>query len=779
MRFEISKFLKQLLFSVAAVAVSQLNAVQVESLEIIQEGENRIPQELLILSMRLRAGSEYSREYLDQDIKNLYATGKVSDVVANVKMLENGKAAIKLQVKPAPVITVMKIEGNVKFETKEIQNLLTVNEGERLSSRNLNETLEKIRKFYMDKGYNDVRIAPPAVVPDGKGGVAVTIKIEENLRLKVNKVFFENITVFSARELRDVLFNRYSWWTCLPFINEYFNYGLLNRRELELDKARLRDMYHNRGYLDFKVNEVVLTPTAGDPEFVDICFKVEEGKPYTVEKVTVSGNETVKSDELQALVPLVSGKTFARSDEQKAVGNIAYLYDGKGFADVVVKPVRNIDYQEKKVSVDFKITEGRKFRVNEIVVIGNTATKHKVLLREMALQPGDPVAKNRIEISRQRLLGMGYFTKVDVEAVNADDLDSKDIHVKVEEKPDRFNFRVGAGASDVSSFFGMAEVSTDNFDIANPGNWFYGGGQRMRVQGIYGIDNAGFNVDFIEPWLLDLPLRFELSGFMNTSEFDDWNETRIGGRTSIQRKIFDDFTTVTAGYKFEIVRVHEVARTLKQYFRDENLSGTFRVSQPSVMIARDTRDSLVDPTEGYNVNLFGAVVPEFLGASSSYYRFEARGSYFINFFDRAIVAMVGAKFGVVSDFDSRSDGVPVFERYFMGGSNSVRGFEYRSIGPTVQDRNVGGQTMLLLTAEVTHPIWGPLRGAAFVDAGNAWKDAYELSFSELNVGVGYGIRLKLPMIKAPLKLDIAYPVVKNQDNVSRKFRIHFNVGFSF
>ena len=779
MRFEISKFLKLLFFSVAAVAVLQLDAAKVESLEIIQVGENKIPQELLNLTMRLRPGSEYTREYLDQDIKNLYATGKVSDVVANVETLKSDKVAIKLQVKPSPVITAMNIEGNVKFETKELQELFTVNEGERLNSRNLNETLEKIRKFYMDKGYNDVRIAPPSIVPDGKGGVALTIKIEENLRLKVNKVTFENATVFAERELREALFNRYSFWTWLPFVNEYFNFGLLNRRELELDKARLRDMYHNRGYLDFKVSEVVLTPTADDPEFVDISFKVEEGKPYTVENVTVSGNASAKSDELQTLIPLTAGKVFVRSDEQKAVRNIANLYDGRGFTDAVVKPVRNINYQDKKVSVDFKITEGRKFKVNEIVIIGNTATKHKVLLREMALQPGDPVAKHRIDISRQRLLGMGYFTKVDVEAVNADDMDSKDIHVKVEEKPDRFNFRIGAGASDISSFFGMAEISTDNFDIANPGNWFYGGGQRMRLQGIYGIDNAGFNVDFIEPWLLDLPLRFELSGYMNTSEFDDWSETRIGGRTSIQRKIFDDFTTVTAGYKFEVVRVHEVARTLKQYFRDENLSGTFRVSQPSLMIARDTRDSLVDPTEGYNINLFGAVVPEFLGASSSYYRLEARGSYFMNFFDRAIVAMVGAKFGVVSDFDGHSDDVPVFERYFMGGSNSVRGFEYRSIGPTVNDRNVGGQTMLLLTAEVSHPIWGPLRGAAFIDAGNAWKDAYELSFSDINVGVGYGIRLKLPMIKAPLKLDIAYPVVKNQDNVSRKFRIHFNVGFTF
>ena len=780
MKLEIDRLFKRVFFTVTAAACAlTAAAAQVETLEIVQDGTNKIPQEMLTVTMRLRPGSEYSREFLDQDIKNLYATGKVSDVVANVENLPNGKVAIKLQVKPSPIISVMNIEGNAKFSTKDLQANLTVNEGERLSSRELNNTLENLRKFYMDKGYNDVRIAPPTVVPDGKGGVSVTIKIEENLRLKVNDVTFEKVEVFSQRELRNALFNRYSFWTMLPFINEYFNYGLLNRRELELDKARLRDMYHNRGYLDFKVKEVVITPLKDDAEFVNVCFKIEEGKPYTVDKISVSGNKANETGKLQKLIPLASGKIFSRNDEQNAIRNIVRVYDEQGYADVVVKPVRSVDYQKRKVSVDFKVTEGKKFRVNEIVIIGNTATKHKVLLREMALQPGDPVAKHRIDVSRQRLMGMGYFTKVDVEAVNAEDSDAKDIHVKVEEKPDRFNFRIGAGASDISSFFGMAEISTDNFDIANPGNWFYGGGQRMRIQGIYGIDNAGFNVDFIEPWLLDLPLRFELSGYMNTSEFDDWSEERIGGRTSIQRKIFDDFTTIVAGYKFEVVRVTDVARTLKQYFKDEHLSGTFRVSQPSLMIARDTRDNLVDPTEGYNINLFASVTPEFLGSSSSYYRWEAKGSYFVNFFDKAIVAMVGAKFGVVSDFSGNADDVPVFERYFMGGSNSVRGFEYRSIGPTVLDRNVGGQTMLLLTAEVSHPIWGPLRGAAFVDAGNAWADAYELSFSEINVGVGYGIRLKLPMIKAPLKLDLAYPVVKNQDNVSRKFRIHFNVGFTF
>ncbi|MBQ9088181.1 MAG: outer membrane protein assembly factor BamA [Lentisphaeria bacterium] len=769
----------KLLAVLGAIAGSVLlPAAEVASLKIEQEGGEKIPQEMLLVTMRLRPGVEFSREHLDNDIKSIYATGKVSDVVAKVDTLADGKVAVNIKVRPSPVIRVLKIEGNVKFDTKDLLEHFTVMEGDRLNSGKLNETLENLRKFYIGKGYSDVRIAPPAIVPDGKYGVAVTVKIQENLRLKVNDVNFENVTVFKERELRNAIFNSYSYWTLVPFINDYLNHGLLNRSELEIDKARLRDMYHNKGYLDFKVREVVLTPCKDDPEFVDILFKIDEGKPYTVDKVSVSGNAAIELKELMPKVVVPAGKTYSRLDEQATVRALANVYDSRGYAEVTVRPVRTIDYPNKKVTLDFKIAEGRKFHVNEIVIIGNTATKHKVLLREMALQPGDPVAKHRIDISRQRLLGMGYFQKVEVEAVNSDDFDAKDIHVKVEEKPDRFNLRIGAGASDINSVFGMAEISTDNFDIANPRNWFYGGGQRLRLQGIYGVDNAGFNLDFIEPWFLDMPVRFELSSYMNQAEYDDWTEERIGVRTSFQRKIFDDFTTVAAGYKFEVVRVTDITSRLKRYFKAKDLDGTFLVSQPSLMIARDTRDSIVDPTEGYNINLFGSITPEFLGSSDSYYRLEARGSYFINFFDKAIVAMVGAKFGVVANFDHDSE-VPVFERYFMGGSNSVRGFEYRSIGPTYNNRNIGGQTMLLLTAEVSHPIWGPLRGAAFVDAGNAWKDAYEMSFSGINVGVGYGLRLKLPMIKAPLKLDLAYPIVKNQDNVSRKFRIHFNVGFTF
>ena len=759
-------------------AVLSAVAAQVGSVKFIQSGKNPIPEELLQVALRLRPGMEFSTGHMDEDLKNLYKTGKIADAVSEFRTMKDGKIEITYRIKPSPVISVFNIEGNKKFDTKDLQECLTVVDGDRLSSRALSESVENLRKFYIGKGYTDVKIPPPSITAGKDGSVVVTVKIQENLRLKVNDVTFEGNTVYSERELKSVLFNRYSYWNLLPFVNNYLNDGLLDRNELETDRARLRELYHNKGFLDFRIKDIRITPTADDPEFVDLHFIVEEGKAYMVDKVTVSGNKAVKTDTLMALSRLKPETVFSSALENASIQAMSALYDADGYSDLQIRAVRATDFPNHKVSIDFKVDEGRKYYVRNIDIIGNTGTREKVIRRELAIQPGDPVAQRRIDISRKRLMSMGYFTKVQAEALNADALNEKDVVIKVEEKPERFNFRIGAGASDINSFFGMAEISSNNFDITNPKNWFYGGGQRFRIQGIYGVDDAGFNVDFIEPWLFDLPLRYELSGFMTTSEYDDWDETHIGVRTSLQRKLFDDFTTIALGYKFEIVRVHRISHTLKSYMKENHLDGTSRVSQFSLMLSRDTRDSLVDPTEGYYVNLFGSITPEVLGASSNYYRLEAKGSYHMSFFDKAIVAMVGAKIGVVSGFDYQKE-VPVYERYFLGGSNSVRGFEHRSIGKRVYDRNVGGQTMLVLTAEVTHPIWGPLRGAAFIDAGDAWSNAYSMDFSRINVGAGYGFRLKLPMIQAPLKLDIAYPVVRGQDNLKRKFRVHFNVGFSF
>ncbi len=754
-----------------------LYAAEVGEVKFDQSGGDRLTESQLALNIRLRKGSEYRREILDEDIKRLYRTGNYSDVAAEVNDLPDGRVQIVFRVRLKPRISSLRIVGNAKFSTHDLSKVVTLAEGALLNDLELRKTLNNLREFYADKGYRDATVTF-SQISDGPGKVALTIKVTENLRLKVDDVTFEGATRFSGWDLRHSLANRFSYFNYLPFINDFLNHGLLDRGELELDKARLRDKYHDAGYLDFKIEEVTLSPRADDPEYVNINFKLHEGEPYKVGTVTVSGNTSFDAEQLLARIKLHPGDTFSRALEDESCRAITSLYDTLGYADVYCRAIRSEDVQNHTVNLNFEIQEGRKYHVRDVLILGNTDTRDKVIRRELAIQPGDPVDRHRIEVSRQRLMGMGYFTKVEASSVNADAPDEKDVRITVEEKPSRYNFRVGAGASDVNSVFGMAEISTENFDIANPGNWFYGGGQRLRLQGIYGIENAGFNVDFVEPWLFDQPIRFELSGYMNLVEYDNWDEWHTGGRTSIQKKIFDDFTTIAAGYKFEVVRVTSVSHSLKRYFRDEGLSGTFRVSQPSLMIARDTRDSLVNPTEGYNINLFASITPQALGSSSNYYRLEAKGSYYYSFFDKAVIAMVGAKIGTVATFSNNND-VPVFERYFLGGSDSLRGFDYRTVSPTYNDEPIGGQTMFLATAEISHPIWGPLRGAAFVDVGNAWASSYSMGFSSINMGAGYGLRLQLPWLNIPIKLDLAYPVINNTDHEKSKFRIHFNVGFTF
>ncbi|PWM80081.1 MAG: outer membrane protein assembly factor BamA [Lentisphaerae bacterium] len=752
-------------------------AAKVSDVKFDQQGIQQLPAEQLRFNIQLRPGAEFKQEILDEDVKRLFNTGNFADVVSEVKRLPDDQVEVTFKLRLKPRVTRVLFQGNAKFSTPELAKEISVMDGALLNDRDLRESAQKLRKFYADKGYLQATVSP-VIENDGKDQVKITFQIAEHLKQKVNDVNFEGATVFSQWDLRHAIANQYSYLNWVPFLNDYLNRGLLNKQELEMDKARLRDKYHDAGYLDFKVEDIKLTPDPEDPEYVNVDFKLSEGEPYKVGKVSVSGSTVYTAEELLPLILLSAGEFFSQALEQQSVRNIASRYDVLGYADVTVRPVRSEDYEKHLVDIDFEIVEGRKYTVRDTPVIGNTDTKTKVILREMAIQPGDPVDRNRIEASKQRLMGMGYFEKVEIAAVGADALNEKDVQIRVQEKEGRYNFRVGAGASDVNSLFGMAELSTDNFDIMNPGNWFYGGGQRLRLQGIVGIENNGFNIDFVEPWLFDLPLRFELSGYMNMVEYDHWNEERIGVRTSLSRRVFDDFTQISIGYKFEHVNVNRISNRLKEYMRTNDLDGGQWVSQPSIMIGRDTRDNLMDPTSGYNLNFFGSITPKALGSSNDYYRLEGKGSYYYSFFDKAIVAMVGGKIGTVASFD-RNDDVPIFERYFMGGSDSIRGFEYRTVSPKYDGESIGGQTMLLLTAEVTHPIWGPVRGAAFVDAGNAWRNSYSMGFSKMNVGVGYGLRIRLPVINAPIRLDLAYPVVNNVDDEPSRLRFHFNVGFTF
>ena len=519
-----------------------------------------------------------------------------------------------------------------------------------------------------------------------------------------------------------------------------------------------------------------MNPVEGNPEKIDLVFELDEGAPYTVGDVSVRGGVRFSDEELLKKVRLIPGQPFNSNLEQISIDQLETDYSPLGYVEFQAKAVRVPDYRTHKVDVVFEVREGEPFKVREVFISGNRWTKDHVIRRELAVAPGDAVDRERISASRDRLMGMGYFHKVDAVSVNSPESGTKDIDIKVEEK-NFLHARIGGGYSDTDGLAGMLELTHSNMDILDPKHFFTGGGQRARLLALVGVENMDFEADFTEPWLFGIPLRWDVSGYMRNVIYEDWEEERIGVTTSLTKRIFDDFTTISGGYTYEHVRIHHMDKHLSETFQSQR--GGDYVGRFHFSIDRDTRDNALNPTSGYNVNFLAAMSSQLFGGSHDYYRFELKGINYVSFFDKMLILSTAGKIGTVNMVGPHSeDDPPLYERYFLGGGDSVRGFPYRSIGPVDRNDDVyGGSFMYLFTAELSHPIWKFIRGAAFVDVGSA-TDARKNPFTHANVGVGYGLRIRLPGVNAPIRLDFAYPVLNNQDGVKSRLRFHFNMGFA-
>lgn len=721
--------------------------------------------------IQLKKGNEYNKDELDNDVKRLSETGYFNTVSADIEKTADGRVDIIYKTASKPRIKDILIQGNKAFDDLKLREHITLSPGFPLNDKKLNDTLAKLREFYKAEGYNDTIITP--VTKDiGKGEVNLIFKITENLRLRVNSVDFTGNTLFYNLTLKNAIQTQHSYLSWL------LNVGIYDKNITDDDKIRLRNLYWEKGYLDFRVKSIDAKELKDDPMYVNVTFNLEEGKPYTVGDVTVSGNERFDEFALIPLLKMQKGNVYNYRIQEHDIKALEAKYAPMGYADFVCKPVRNADFNNHIVNINYEITEGKQYTVRDINISGNNITKDKVIRREISIQPrcGEPVDNDIIAITQRRLQGLGYFKSVTIVTANTEDPNEKDIDIKVEEKPTT-KLTIGAGYSDTDSFGGMVEFTQNNLDIFNPSNYFRGGGQRLSLKADVGFERNEFVGSFTEPWLFDIPLKMKLDGYYKNRYYNDWNEEHAGGAIAFTKKFFDDFTSITLGHRLEYVRVYNMDDDLvSKYFTGEE--GSDFLSTSTLILSRDTRDSLIDPRSGYLLSL----KTEFNAASHTYYRIEALASNYYPFFDDMFVLHTGVKYGTVDRISGASDSdmVPIYERYFLGGGNSVRGFPYRKIGP--EDRNeevYGGQSMVLANIEVTHPIWDFIRGAAFVDAGTAWKDPWDLDMSEMNMGAGYGLRLKLPQFHAPIKLDLAYPIINNQDGVDNKLRFSFNLGFAW
>lgn len=746
---------------------SPLLGDEIGKISFQQTGSYIFPEEMLLYNFQSREGMDFDQKILDEDIKRLYSTGQFLDITSETTKAADGKIDVLIKIVAKPRIKAIIFKGNRKYSDKKLKDKAILELNAPLDDKKLQKSLSNLREFYHNKGYYSAIITPST--EDAEEGYAnVIFNISENLRRKVSSVTFVGNTVYSSWYLRRMIATQHSYWNWL------FDIGLLDENEMENDKQRLRELYWNQGFLDFKVKGTDIKEEE-DPEYINVTFYLEEEEPYIIGEVAITGNKKFSTDELLPLVGLKTDMTYDNRLEKKDVEEISKKYYPLGYADFICNTVRVPDFSTHTVDIEYRIEEGNIYTVRNLNITGNHNTKDKVIRREMALHPGDPLDHSRIKASESRLMGMGYFDKVNIVTVDTEEPGSKDVNVKVEEK-NTASFSVGAGFSDTDSLVGIAEVSQSNFDLFNPSNYFIGGGQRVKLQAQYGLERSDFLFSFTEPWLMDMPLRLDLGGFYHDREYEDWSERRGGGEFALTKR-FMEFNNISMGYRLESVRIYDMDDDLSNIFQREE--GTDTVSTMSLTLARDTRNSLLEPTSGYLIEFLNELTGKFMGASHNYYRLEGKASRYYSFINDAFVLHTGAQFGHVNKIDSGKM-VPIYERYFLGGGDSLRGFPYREVSPADDnDDPYGGESMLLGNIELTHPIYDFIRGAVFMDAGNVWKKSGGYRLDDINVGAGYGLRIKVPQLNAPVRLDLAYPVVKDQDHLKRKLRFHFNIGFTW
>ena len=739
------------------------------------------------MNTQTKAGMPYSERVINEDVRRLFALGMFADVVSEVKDLPNGNKEVVFKIAAKKNVSEISFKGNRKYGDDELMKLVKLRTDLPLNDALLIESSRELRKFYEEKGYTDAKI-DSSLVADGDSSVKVIFNIVENLRVRVDNVEFEGMTVLKPSEVKDKLETRYffgsaKWLSFMPWswMNLPPNLGLYDQDFITRDKLRLRELYWQKGYLDFKVTDVQVAEHEDDPEMVDVKFVVEEGDPYFINSIRIVGAEEFTEDELKPMLVSREEAVYSSEREDRDLQMLESKYSPLGYAEFQARAVRYPDYSTHSVDLEYQIHEGTQFTIGEVYISGNRWTKDYVIRRELPFTTDDLMDKELLEIGKSRLMGMGYFQSstgegdgVEILSMDSPEPGKKDIYVNVEEKQ-FLGGNIGVGWSDSDGLAGSIQLWHSNMDITDPKNWFTGGGQRLRIGALVGIEHFDVQTDFTEPYLFGIPLRLDLSGYWREVLYENWNEQRLGLTVSLTKRIFDEFTSVTAGYTFEQVRVVDMKKKMGPIFQDAK--GSDLVGRVFLSLNRDTRNSATNPTSGYDIGAFTYLTTRGLGATNDYYKFELRGINYFPFLHDWFVLTTGAKIGTMGTFNG--DRVPLYDRYFLGGGDSVRGFPYRSIGPVdANDDNYGGQFMYLFTAELSHPIYSILRGAFFCDVGDATSGEFG-PISQPNVGIGYGLRIMVPGIDMPIRLDLAYPIVCNQEGVSRRLRFHFNMGFSF
>ncbi len=720
---------------------------------LVPAGNTLIDSGAILRKIKTKAGDAYNPSALRADLKNIFSMGYFDDVQIETKDTPQGKE-ITFRLKEKPVISSVHISGTDQLDEEEVTEAANITKGGILNPSKIKNAAEGIRALYKSKGYYNTTVATKLNYPS-EDQAEIRFVIDEGKKIYIKQISFSGNKTFSSDDLEDVIQTNtkgiFSWIT---------ESGVLDTAILKQDAARLGAYYHNHGFLEAKIGEPRVEQKE---EWLHLTFPVEEGPRYKVGSVTFSGDLVVDKDEILGLLKIRDQEYLSRKILREDILRIIDLYAEKGYAFAEAKPKIDKAESGKRVDVDIAISKGKLAYFNRVEIRGNSRTRDNVIRRELTIEEGGVFDSRAIRTSTKNLQRLDFFEEVNITPKPSLDENRMDVLVEVKEKPTG-QFSIGGGYSSAEKLLFMAEIKENNL---------LGRGDKLSLQANLSSVSTRFNINYTDPRFKDSQLSVGFDVFNWKREYDDYTKDSKGGALRFGHPFIEKWR-IYWGYSYTDTTLEDVSENASFIIQESQKIKT--TSALKLALVRDTRDSRVAASRGSRQSISVKYAGGFLGGDSEFTKVEGTTSWF---FQLPWDTVFHIKASAGQAFENEDDKLPVYERFYIGGLNSIRGFKWGNISPrdAVTNERIGGDKMWYANIEYIFPLLkdAGLRGVIFADIGNSYFDDDDWDFSNTKKSAGIGFRWLSPM--GPLRLEWGYNLDRQDDEESSVW--DFSIGGVF
>ena len=742
------------------------------------KGNSRISSSAIKAAIKTNHGDVYDPKAISQDVDAIWLLGFFDNIEVEVEAYEGGVKVIFL-VLERPVVRSIFFAGNAEVKTKKLREGIQIREGDHLKRYLLKLDEDKIREIYQGKGFSNIEVKSEEKKTDGY--VNITFRIREGSKIYIKEIAFEGNQIFSSKRLAKIITTKRRKFP------RFIYPGKFDKTKFEEDVDRVKGFYGSGGWLDADVTWKEQYSSDRTKMFVHVS--IDEGDRYHVDNVSIKGNKLFTSDEIIGMLELKRGSAFLPESLQKDSQGIRMAYGKQGYLNANVKAEYTYQQVDPKIDITFNVIENERFFIEKVIISGNDKTKDNVIRRNLSFFPGERVDTQKIKRSEQRLTGTGYFDSQSGAAsaityLPGTKYNTKNMIVNVKEgRTGMLRFGGGFGAN--SGLFGDVSYTDKNFDIFDfpkdmkdfmSGNAFRGGGHTITMRFSPGLDRTEGVFSFNNPAIFDSGYSMGLSANILRRAREDYDEERKGFKMSVGKTVLRGLRLgVTPN--FEVIGIQNLDSDAPNIVKDQEGSSRKLSLELTAMINR--LDNRMSPSKGYKITSS----LQFSGLDVDMIKFVAKGTKYhtvFNFPDwrGKHVFSYGGTLGVIEA--TSDEGIPIFENFFAGGANSIRGFAFRGVGPIsetdeVSTEQVGGKVLLLASAEYTLPVYGDMvRGAFFVDTGKADTDTNDLNFSNFRATIGFGFRAKVPFMgNSVVAIDFGFPFIRKDKDDEQAVTFNF------